>query len=191
MVVIEVLDGENTANAEKRLRRMYDESYVRLLAYALGYLDRPSAEEIVSETFLIAWRRLADAPVPELPWLFGIARNLIRERYRADRRLHALCVELSAQADGGTGDIADDVTERAAALRALAELGDLDRELLTLLAWHGLTNREAAEVLGIRQATLLVRVHRARRRLLAAMAPTDAAAPDHASRFSDLRQEIS
>jgi RNA polymerase sigma-70 factor, ECF subfamily len=190
VVAIEALDEENAADAEKRLRRMYDESYGRLLAYALGYLDRPSAEEIVSETFLIAWRRLADAPVPELPWLFGIARNLIRERYRADRRLRDLCVELSAQADTGTGDIADDVTERAAALRALAELGDLDRELLTLLAWHGLTNREAAEVLGIRPSTLLVRVHRARRRLRAAMAPTDAGSPGRAPSFPSLSEEI-
>lgn len=173
-------------DAEQRLRRMYDESYQRLLGYALGYLSRPSAEEIVSETFLVAWRRLADAPVRELPWLFGIARNLIRERYRADRRLRDLCAELASTVHVDVGDIADEVAERAVALRALAELGDGDRELLTLLAWHGLTNGEAATVLGCSTATLLVRVHRARRRLRAAMAPADTPRP-----LSDLSQGIS
>jgi RNA polymerase sigma-70 factor (ECF subfamily) len=191
--------GVVAIDAEKRLRRMYDESYFRLLSYALGYLDRASAEEIVSETFVVAWRRLDDVPSRELPWLFGVARNLIRERCRADQRLRTLCTELSVRArtDRVTvGDIADDVAERAGALRALAELSDADRELLTLLAWHGLTNREAAEVLGIRTATLLVRVHRARHRLRAALTPTPDAAAEpsrghHARQLSDLSQELS
>lgn len=159
---------------------MYDENYVRLLGYALGYVNRANAEEIVSETFLIAWRRLPDVPARELPWLFGVARNLIRERYRADQRLRILCAELSAEfgADGSAaGDVAEHVTDRAVALQALAELPDADRELLTLLAWHGLTNGEAAQVLGCSTATLLVRVHRARRRLRDAMAPPDPAFP--------------
>lgn len=135
-------------------------------------MDRATAEEIVSETFLIAWRRLADVPSGELPWLFGVTRNLIRERYRADQRLRTLCAELGA-AEPPAGDVAEHVTDRAAALQALAELPDADRELLTLLAWHGLTNGEAAQVLGCTTATLLVRVHRARRRLRDAMAPPD------------------
>jgi hypothetical protein len=114
--------------AEHRLRRMYDETYHRLLGYALGYLDRASAEEIVSEAFLIAWRRIDDVPSRELPWLIGVTRNLIRERYRADQRLRDLCADLGAEARadrGAVGDIAEDVTDRAAALRALAE--PLDR----------------------------------------------------------------
>ncbi|OLF14869.1 hypothetical protein BU204_25020 [Actinophytocola xanthii] len=175
---------------------MYDEAYHRLLGYALGYLDRASAEEIVSEAFLVAWRRIDDVPPRELPWLLGVARNLIRERYRADQRLRDLCAELSTKArtDRATvGDIAEDVTTRAAALRALTELSHEDRELLTLLAWHGLTNREVAQVLGCRTATLLVRVHRARHRLRAAMGPPDEVA-DHENRthrLPDLAQELS
>jgi RNA polymerase sigma-70 factor, ECF subfamily len=164
-------------DAEKRLRRIYHGNYGRVLAYALSYTSRADAEEIVSETFLIAWRRLDDVPARELPWLLGVARNLIRERYRADRRLRELCTELGADLAAGNavGDVAEQVTARAMALRALAGLGDADREALTLLAWHGLTNREAAEVLGCSTATFLVRVHRARRRLRDAMAnPTDA-----------------
>jgi RNA polymerase sigma-70 factor (ECF subfamily) len=139
---------------------------------------------------VVAWRRLDDVPARELPWLFGVARNLVRERCRADQRLRTLCAELSVRARTErvtVGDIADDIAERAAALRALA-LSDDDRELLTLLAWHGLTNGEAAEVLGIRTATLLVRVHRARHRLRAAMTPEPGRLP---RQLSDLPQEIS
>lgn len=175
-------------DAEKRLRRIYDEYYNRLLAYALSYTSRSNAEDIVSETFLIAWRRLDDVPSRELPWLIGVARNLIRERYRADRRLRELCTELSTELGRDVAeDPAEHVTARAGALRALAELGDADREVLTLLAWHGLTNREAAEVLGCSTATLLVRVHRARRRLRAALA--EPAARPHL--LIDIPQEIS
>jgi RNA polymerase sigma-70 factor, ECF subfamily len=160
-------------DAEERLRRLYDENYGRLLAYALGYVDRANAEEIVSDTFLVAWRRFDEVPHRELPWLLGVARNLIRERYRADRRLRQLCAELGAQLAGGAGtvagDVAENVVERATALLALAALSDPDRELLTLLAWHGLTTREAAAVLHCSTAALLVRLHRARRRLQAAL----------------------
>jgi DNA-directed RNA polymerase specialized sigma24 family protein len=112
-------------DAEKRLRRIYDENYSRVLAYALGYTSRANAEDIAGESFLIAWRRLDDMPTRELPWLLGIARNLIRERYRADRRLRELCTELSAELGANnraTGDVAEEVTARATALRALAEL---------------------------------------------------------------------
>jgi RNA polymerase sigma-70 factor (ECF subfamily) len=63
------------------------------------------------------------------------------------------------------GDVADQVVERAAALRALATLSDADRETLTLVAWQGLPPREAARVVGCSQATFWVRLHRARRRL--------------------------
>lgn len=177
--------------AEKRLTRIYHENYSRLLAYALAYTSRANAEDIVSESFLIAWRRLDDLPSRELPWLIGVARNLIRERYRADRRLRELCTELAAE-HNAVSDVAEQVTARATALRALAELGDADREVLTLLSWHGLTNREAAEVLGCSTATLLVRVHRARRRLRDVMTnPTDAGRIRRPHRLIDMPQETS
>jgi len=67
-------------------------------------------------------------------------------------------------------DIADEVSERQAVLRALAALPETDRELLTLSAWHGLSPRDAASVAGCSAATYFVRLHRAQRRLEKAMA---------------------
>jgi RNA polymerase sigma-70 factor, ECF subfamily len=112
--------------------------------------------------------RLDEVPDAVVPWLLGIARNLVRERRRAVGRQAELAASLdltTRAVDLMAGDIADQVVERAAALRALAALSDADRETLTLVAWHGLSPREAARVVGCSQAAFWVRLHRARRRL--------------------------
>jgi len=137
-------------------------------AYAVSRIGREHADEVVAETFLVAWRRCDAVPVAApVPWLLGVARNVLRERYRADVRRAALDAQLRAWI-GATGqttaDVAEGVIERATVLAALARLGDDDRELLTLIAWHGLGPAEAAQVVGCSTATLLVRLHRARKR---------------------------
>jgi RNA polymerase sigma-70 factor (ECF subfamily) len=75
-------------------------------------------------------------------------------------------------------------------LAALAELSDADRELLTLLAWDGLTRAETAEALGCSRATLAVRVHRARRRLLAAMTRAAPAGGQGSAPHPETRPEL-
>ena len=146
---------------------MYEDCYPRVLAYAASVVGRQVGEDITSEVFLVAWRRWADMPSPPLPWLFGVARNLIREFRRRSGRQYELAIaegrRLATEVDGT--DFADDVAEQVVVLRALAGMSDSDRELLTLVAWHGLTVRQAAHVLGCSTATLSVRLHRARRRL--------------------------
>lgn len=144
---------------------MYDAHYAQVYAYAVSRAGRQLADDIVSETFLVAWRRLADAPDVPLPWLFGIARNVVRERYRAEVRQVSIAEEMRAWADDAEADVADAVVDRAVTLAALGRLSDDDRELLTLIAWHGLSAREAARVVGCSTATYFVRLHRARKRL--------------------------
>jgi RNA polymerase sigma-70 factor, ECF subfamily len=153
-------------------RHMYQELYPRVLAYATSMVGRQTGEDITSETFTVAWRRWQDLPEPRLPWLLGVARNLIRELRRRDARQYELAVAEGRRISTETGDIAVDVAERTTVLRALAELPDADRELLTLLAWHGLSLADAARVLDCSTATLTVRVHRARQRLTRAVAAT-------------------
>ncbi|MGY0062017.1 RNA polymerase sigma factor [Streptomyces sp. LZ34] len=152
----------------QRFRDLYEECYPRVLAYASSLVGRQVGEDITSETFTVAWRRMRDIPTPPLPWLLGVARNLTSELRRRDGRQYALAAE-EAQRIMASGaqvdDVAADVTEREAALQALARLSDADREVLTLVAWHGLGPRQAARVLGCSTATFSVRLHRARRRL--------------------------
>ncbi|MDX6742677.1 RNA polymerase sigma factor [Actinocorallia sp. A-T 12471] len=150
---------------EKRFSSIYDESRQHVWAYVISRGGRRVVEEVVSETFTIAWKRLADLPPQPLPWLLGVARNVLRENYRAEMRREEFAAELRERALPPQADVADDVAERQAALRALAALPEDERELLILVSWHGLSPREAAKVVGCSAATFRVRLHRARRRL--------------------------
>ncbi|MER5949830.1 sigma-70 family RNA polymerase sigma factor [Streptomyces sp. NPDC001904] len=165
----------------QHFREMYEECYPRVLAYATSLVGRQVGEDITSETFTIAWRRVRDIPRPALPWLLGVARNLVRELRRRDSHQYALAAEEARRIGQGggadTGDVAADVSDREAALQALASLSDADRELLTLLAWHGLTAKQTARVMGCATATLTVRLHRARRRLEKALQTASVPSP--------------
>ncbi|WP_406468528.1 RNA polymerase sigma factor [Streptomyces sp. NBC_01594] len=163
----------------QHFRDVYEECYPRVLAYATSLVGRQVGEDITSETFTVAWRRVRDLPEPALPWLLGVARNLVRELRRRDSHQYALAAEeaqrISSGARADVGDVAAVVTERQAALQALASLPDADRELMTLIAWHGLSAKHAARVLGCTTATLTVRLYRA--------APSSGEGPGDVLRF--------
>ena len=163
---------EVEADASRRFTAIYDAHHEQVYAYAVSRAGRQLADDIVSETFLVAWRKLAAVPAVPLPWLLGVARNVVRERYRDEVRQASLAAELRAWVDEADADVADGVTERAAVLAALARLSDDDRELLSLMAWHSLSTREAARIVGCSTATFFVKLHRARKRLEQAL--TDA-----------------
>ncbi|GAA1264279.1 sigma-70 family RNA polymerase sigma factor [Sphaerisporangium rubeum] len=167
-----------------RFTGIYDECRRRVWAYVVSKAGRQIADEVVSETFAIAWRRLDDVPEPALPWLLGTARNVLRDTIRAEARREAVSAELRSWTEG---DVADQVTERLGVLTALAELHEDDREILILVAWQGLSPRDAAHVVGCSPATFRVRLHRARRRLARHM---DTAVPTP-PRVRDLSEEWS
>ncbi|GGQ24466.1 RNA polymerase sigma factor [Streptosporangium pseudovulgare] len=155
---------------QEEFAALFDACHPRVYAYAVSRCGRRLAEEVVSETFVVAWRRHDDIPAKNaLPWLLGVARNVIRDVHREELRRAALDDALHAWADEIGPDVAEEVTERAAVLRALATLSDEDKEVLMLVSWHGLTSVEAAKVVGSTRSAFFVRLHRARRRLKAAM----------------------
>lgn len=154
-------------DTQEQFTALYTEYYPRVFAYLVSRIGHDAAEEAASETFLVAWRRFAEMPAAQLPWLLGVARNVVRESYRTGERSARLARELREWATASTTDPADDVVGRAEVLDALAELADSDREVLTLISWHDLAARDAAKVVGCSTPTFLVRLHRARRRLAA------------------------
>jgi RNA polymerase sigma-70 factor (ECF subfamily) len=156
-------------DASRRFTAIYDAHHAQVYGYAVSRAGRQLADDIVADTFLVAWRRLGSVPAAPLPWLLGVARNVVRERYRDEVRQASVAAELRAWVADAEADVADGVTDRAAMLAALARLSEGDRELLTLVAWHGLSNTEAARVVGCSPATFLVRLHRARKRLEGAL----------------------
>ena len=132
------------------------------------------AEDIVSETFLVAWRRFDEAPGDLRPWLFGVARHVLRHHYRAAQRRDAL----SARLAGALATLGPARRSRLAR-RGAPALSEGDRDVLTLTAWEGLSHAEAGRVLGCSAAAVAVRLHRARLRL-EALRP-DAATPGSGS----------
>jgi RNA polymerase sigma factor (sigma-70 family) len=155
-----------------RFTSLYDQYYRNVLRYALVHAEPGSAEDVTSEVFLIAWRQLPAVPEQPLPWLLGVARNLLRKQADAGhrrRRLAARIAAMTTQADMIAWDAGERVVERAAALEALAEC---DVEALTLVTWHGLDVRTAAAVTGCSPHAFTVRLHRARQRLAKALGAT-------------------
>ncbi len=158
------------AHDQEWFRGVYAESYRPLLAYARRRADRETADEVVAETFLTAWRRRDDVPDgSERLWLFGVARNFIRNASRSNRRRRATQERLRVVAPAESADpFALATDERAALLRtALGALREADREILMLVAWEELSHTEIAQILGISANAVAIRIHRARKRLSA------------------------
>jgi RNA polymerase sigma factor (sigma-70 family) len=137
------------------------------------------ADDLLSETFLVAFRRRADyraVHVEVRPWLLGIATHLVQGHHRAEqRRLRALSRNAPAPHTLPADD--DDLSDRLAAqaLRgpiaaALAALKAADRDVLLLFAWEQLTYEEIAAVLDVPVGTVRSRLHRARRLTRTALA---------------------
>jgi RNA polymerase sigma factor (sigma-70 family) len=165
-------EGDILNDPKERFTGLYDEHYRRVLRYALQHTEPGYAEDVASETFLIAWRRLAEVPEPPLPWLLGVARNLLLQQFgqaRKQRRLADQISALTTDADLRAWDTGEHVVERAAALDALSSLNVADVEALTLVTWHGLEAAEAAAVAGCSPRAFTVRLHRARKRLAEAL----------------------
>jgi RNA polymerase sigma-70 factor (ECF subfamily) len=180
-------EEEALAERRRRFERVYEAHAERVLAYALRRVPPDDAREVVSEAFLVAWRRLDEIPGHALPWLLVVARNIILNQQRSGRRRRALGsrleADLSRRATGGS-DPADEVGIRQAVIAALRRLPPIEREALILSAWDKLNHREAALVAGCTPGTFAVRLHRARKRLTKELErtghfPNDE--PEHAS----------
>lgn len=152
-----------------------------VFAYVRRRLSQ-DAEEIVAETYAIAWRRRADMPAPPFrrAWLFGVARTLLlaehrrqeRERSTLSAAARALTVRphiavSAANSVNGETDCATELDDGAALEAAMYRLTPMQREVLRLTAWECLTPGELAVALGIKPGVARVRLHRARQALAA------------------------
>ena len=158
---------------EERFSTLFADTNLALLAYAVRRVADPAdAADVVAETYLVAWRRIGDVPSGDgaRPWLFGVARRVLANFYRGERRRSALAdrlraslVEVVPPPDAGPRTGSDVET-------ALAGLDENDQEILRLVAWEELARDEIAIALGLSRTAVRVRLHRARRRLAARMA---------------------
>jgi RNA polymerase sigma-70 factor, ECF subfamily len=151
--------------AETRFRAVFESTYPVLVRYARRHgLSASDADDLVAETYEIAWRRVDAVPAGDeaLPWLLGVSRNLLRNRRRRLWRDRSLLQRLGPppEADMGLPTVSwQDIR------RALDRLSGEDRELILLIAWDGLEPAQAATVLGLTPGAARTRLHRARGRM--------------------------
>jgi RNA polymerase sigma-70 factor (ECF subfamily) len=151
---------------EERFESLFRDNYADVRAYALRRTSREAAQDVVAETFLVAWRRLDDVPEDALPWLYGVARRVLSNQRRTADRGAALERRLAgAEVGHAFGDPGDGAGEAELVRHALRLLPQAQREALILVAWHGLSGARAARAAGCSRAAFAVRLHRARVRL--------------------------
>lgn len=161
-----------TDTAEDRaFTELYRAHYSPVRAYASACVSAGDVDDIVGETFLVAWRRRADIPADwARGWLIGVARNCVRSRHRASRRATAFIDQLTAQptATSPTADEQHFADQDVETLRAaMSALKPSDQEVLVLAGPYDLSLQEIGHVLDITANAAGVRVHRARERLRA------------------------
>jgi RNA polymerase sigma-70 factor (ECF subfamily) len=160
---------------DETFESLFGDHYAAVRAYALRRARPEAAQDVVSETFLVAWRRLDDVPDDALPWLYGVARRVLANQRRSEGRGAALERRLAgAETTASPPDPADRVGENELIRVALGRLPERSREALILVAWHGLTGARAARAAGCSRAAFAVRLHRARGRLEAELAALEA-----------------
>lgn len=146
--------------------------HLDVLRYAMRRTDPMTAQDVVSDTFVIVGRKLDQMPNEPLPWLLAVARRVLANQRRAATRRDMLNVVLRRRPPVAVAAAQD--REILELLEALASLPTADREVLLLSAWEGLSAAEGAVVVGCTQNAYDVRLHRARKRLRHVMDAADA-----------------
>jgi RNA polymerase sigma-70 factor (ECF subfamily) len=165
------------AEHERQFRLLYERNYAPISAYVRRRVRRAdgSDADIVAEVFVVAWRRFLDVPeqTKELPWLYGVARNLVASHFRNVRRLTVLTdrlvLEEGVAADSSTGSSELEIRVR----RAVDQLSDLDREIFRLIHWEELSHEEVGLSVGISAKAVERRVARARTKVRDYLASLD------------------
>ena len=153
-----------------RFGEIFERHYDRVYAYLARRVGREIGSDLAAETFTRAFtlrqRFNTGESSSALPWLFGIATNLLRHHRRTEVR------KLRAYARTGVDPVFDDVPDAERRVdasadsrelaRALASLRGAERDVLLLVAWADLSYAEIAEALGIEVGTVRSRLSRAR-----------------------------
>lgn len=169
--------------SDRRSESETDEIWLERLWHAhagsvRAYLQRRSpasaVDDVLAETFVVAWRRRNTRPAKELAWLYGIARKTLSTHLRGADRRDRLAERARTNPEVGPDDFwRSDLREEIVA--ALRRVSSEDRELLLLLAWEGLSPAEIAIATGSNGSAVRMRLTRARRRFEKALAdaPTE------------------
>jgi RNA polymerase sigma-70 factor (ECF subfamily) len=160
----------NVVNTQAR-RARFEELAILLMEPLRRFLarrtDPDTAQDVLSETLLVCWRRLDEVPDDRLPWAYGVARHCLANAERARRRQSRLAARILAldPPAAAAAEPAEPPDERLHT--ALGRLRPLDVEIVRLWAWEDLGPAQIAAALELTPNAVSIRLHRARGRLRA------------------------
>ncbi|HEV3211974.1 MAG TPA: sigma-70 family RNA polymerase sigma factor [Acidimicrobiales bacterium] len=159
-----------------RLRSLVQAHGTAVAAYLrrrLMSLPASDLDDLVEETFVVAWRRLDAVPEGDLerPWLIGVARNVLHNAQRTERRRQHYSSELVRSSDlrRSMDSAEDEAVSLLTITDALATLTEHDRELLTLHYWDGIGVDQLSLVLRANRNAVATRLSRAKSKFLQAL----------------------
>jgi RNA polymerase sigma-70 factor (ECF subfamily) len=172
MLPVTTTDGELIQRAAGGDRSAFELLYQRYARPVFGLAlrrlgDRGRAEDAVQETFASIWRSAGTYRPdrgPGAPWLYAVARNAIVDRARNRTEIPADIPDEPAH-EPGPADQAEQGWVSWRVHRALEELNEREREVISLAYWSGLSQSEVAEFLGIPLGTVKTRTRAALARL--------------------------
>ena len=152
---------------------VFDRHYGRIHRFCTVRAGADAADDLASETFVVAFRRRAAYDVSRTdagPWLYGIALNVLRASRRQELARGRL-VNRARFALGAPFELQQPYDQNGALSGALRGLSDQDRDLIVLFAWAGLTYEQLGECLGLPVGTVRSRLSRIRERLRRQLEP--------------------
>ena len=171
--------GQLPADADAAIRQLYCCHAEALHVYVERFCtDRTSADDVVQETFIRAWRHLPKLSAddrPIRPWLFRVARNLLIDADRAARS-RPVIVQALPNEDAGTDSALDQVLDRELVSAALQHLSPAHRKVLVEAFYNGGSLVTVAQDLGIPPGTARSRLHYALQALRQQLHENDAIA---------------
>ena len=168
LILSETSCGEPAGDADAAIRQLYAHHALALRRYVERFCpDRASADDLVQETFIRAWRHLPELSARDFPvrlWLFRVARNLLIDADRAARS-RPVTVPPHPAEEGRDDTGLDRVLDQQIVADALDQLSPAHRAVLVETFYRGRTLAKVARQLGIPDSTARSRLHYARQAL--------------------------
>ena len=158
------------SDRRSRFEALFAGQHAPVRAYVRRRAPAELVDDVLADTFLVAWRRFDDVPGADpLPWLLAVARRQLANQLRAQRRRGALGERLRTLLPTSSVEWSPPAGIDLDLAAAIGMLSDAEREALLLVAWEGLDGTRAARAADCSPAAFRVRLHRARRRVAAAL----------------------
>jgi RNA polymerase sigma factor (sigma-70 family) len=153
---------------------IFDRHFRAIFRFMRGRVGSQLAEDLASETFVVAFGRRSTYDLSRedaLPWLYGIAVNLLRDYRRAEERRLRAYTRVPADFGSASDDPGDRLDSSVSSV--LLELSHEERNLILLLSWADLTYEQLADALDLPVGTIRSRVSRVRSKLRDRLTPVE------------------